>query len=352
MRYIVPFAFFGLVLLAFVFRRRRLRALAVTRPSEVWKTTPGGPYSLVITDDEIACEHPKRPREAIRWDDIVAIHLVTTSDGPWQPDMWFLFEGESGGCSVPNEAKGIESLWAVFKERFPGIDYQEIIQAGTSDRQRLIWKREASMPSRSPSDANAPLPRSRSGTCPDDCSGLSDGTADPIIVATGKGTLGLMLIGCIVFGAILVWLLVDSGSKVGILVAAPGYLLVLLFGFYGFYLVSRLVSRKPALIIDKQGIMDNASMVAAGFIPWSDFVEARIFTFRGIKYLGISVHNPQEYLDRAFILKRLLMRANRPVAGTIITIPQSTVPVPFEQLLKHINCCAKMLGGRECAELR
>jgi hypothetical protein len=120
--------------------------LNVGRPSRpIWESTPGGPYTLIITDEEIACEHPERPREVIRWRAINEIRLVTTSDGPFHPDMWFLFMGESTGCSVPSEAKDIEQIWPLFEQRFPGLDYAAIIDGGgTSDRQTTLWRRSAS----------------------------------------------------------------------------------------------------------------------------------------------------------------------------------------------------------------
>ena len=57
----------------------------------------------MITEDDVACEHPKRRREAIRWEDVNRIWYVTTSDGPWLPDEWILLEGEDQGCSFPTE---------------------------------------------------------------------------------------------------------------------------------------------------------------------------------------------------------------------------------------------------------
>jgi len=50
--------FFGLCLLVAVF--------------EPWFSKPGVScdYRLVMTNEEIACEHTKRPRESIRWEDV------------------------------------------------------------------------------------------------------------------------------------------------------------------------------------------------------------------------------------------------------------------------------------------
>ncbi len=98
-------------------------------------------YRLLITEDGVACEHPKRARESIRWADVRRIWYVTTSDGPWLPDEWMLLEGEQGGCSFPTEASGFDGIWDELKQRFPGFDYQPLIRGGTDDARHLCWDR-------------------------------------------------------------------------------------------------------------------------------------------------------------------------------------------------------------------
>jgi hypothetical protein len=111
------------------------------REKHIWDTTPGGPYEVAITDQGLTCTHPKRPAETIRWDQVREIALVTTSYGPFLPDEWYVFTGDGTYCSVPSEARGFEGLWDVFKSRFPTIDYEAIIAAGTEDEKTVIWRR-------------------------------------------------------------------------------------------------------------------------------------------------------------------------------------------------------------------
>jgi hypothetical protein len=85
--------------------------------------------------------HPKRAPETIRLDDIDEMRLVTTSDGPLLPDQWHIFTGNGQGCSVPSEAREFEQLWDIFKTRFPGFNYEAIIQGGTSNAQKVLWKK-------------------------------------------------------------------------------------------------------------------------------------------------------------------------------------------------------------------
>jgi len=121
--------FFGLCLL-----------LAVVEPRLPRRHVSSG-YRLVITPAELACEHPKRPRESIRWDEVTRIWYVTTSDGPRLPDEWILLEGAGRGCSLPTEAVGFDRIWDELTQRFPGFDYGPLIRGGTDDARHLCWER-------------------------------------------------------------------------------------------------------------------------------------------------------------------------------------------------------------------
>jgi hypothetical protein len=125
-------AFFGLCFLVAAF--------------EPWlpKRRTSCPYRLLITPDEVACEHPKRKRESIRWEDVNRVWYVTTSDGPWLPDEWILFEGENGGCSFPTEVSNMDAVWDALEARFPGFDYGPMIRGGTDDAKHLCWERAVS----------------------------------------------------------------------------------------------------------------------------------------------------------------------------------------------------------------
>ncbi len=106
--------------------------------SKPWVTCD---YRLMITNDEIACEHPRRQRESIRWEDVNRIWYVTTSDGPRLPDEWLLLEGDKGGCSFPTEAIGFDGIWDELKQRFVGFDYKPLIHGGTTESRHLCWER-------------------------------------------------------------------------------------------------------------------------------------------------------------------------------------------------------------------
>jgi len=122
-------AFFGLCLLVAIFEHR------LPKP---WLAPE---YRVSITKDDVACDHPRRARESIRWEDVSRIWYITTSDGPRFPDEWLLFEGEHGGCSFPTEAAGMDGVWDELEGRFPGFDFGPMIRGGTDDAKHLCWER-------------------------------------------------------------------------------------------------------------------------------------------------------------------------------------------------------------------
>ena len=96
---------------------------------------------MVITPEELACEHPRREREAVPWEEIHEIVLITTREDPFIPDQWLVFVGNVKGCSIPTEAIGIHGLWEEIETRFPGFDFQAMNKAGTGDAKKSVWRR-------------------------------------------------------------------------------------------------------------------------------------------------------------------------------------------------------------------
>ena len=126
----------AIVVAAFVYTRSRQRS------KNVWDTTSGGPYELIISKNGLSCRHSSRPDESISWKDINEIRYVATSDGPYVPDKWIVFIGDKTACSVPFEAKHFDQFWNVFKERFPDLDYSPILKQRADDAASSLWKRQ------------------------------------------------------------------------------------------------------------------------------------------------------------------------------------------------------------------
>ena len=109
------------------------------------------------------------------------------------------------------------------------------------------------------------------------------------------------------------------------------------FGFCLAYALYRLARRKPSLVVDEEGIFDNASALGAGMIRWEEIREMYTFVFRGQTTIGMALTDEDAVLARQNPLKRGLMSVNRGLAGSVVNIPQSVLPMPAEELLREIG---------------
>lgn len=84
--------------------------------------------------------------EYVRWDDVVEIGIVTTDEGPFACDFYWMFIGTGGaGVALPSDlADGIFD----YLQRFPGFDYEAVILAsGCTDNESFVaWRREVAEP--------------------------------------------------------------------------------------------------------------------------------------------------------------------------------------------------------------
>ncbi len=94
----------------------------------------------------------------------------------------------------------------------------------------------------------------------------------------------------------------------------------------------KLFDGKPGLTIDDDGIIDNASSVSAGRVPWGDILDLKIFQVGKQQSLVIIVANPQEYLDRSGLFKRMINTASLKLTGSPINISANTLKIGFDEL--------------------
>jgi hypothetical protein len=142
----------------------------------------------------------------------------------------------------------------------------------------------------------------------------------------------LMTVGAVVFVLLGVWL-VTLGE---VFVVVAGVASILFFGMCGVLLARMLLDPRPALVLDRDGLHDRASALAAGLIRWPEISRAATFTYRGQRMLGIDVHDPAALLARVTPVKRYVMRTNVRLVGPLVSIPQNVLPVDVDRV------CAEM----------
>ena len=80
--------------------------------------------------------------EQVAWEDLAAVWVATTRDGPWADDVFFILEDSSGGVSVPQSFT--DDAFLARLQALPGFDNEALIRAmGSTDEARFdLWRRD------------------------------------------------------------------------------------------------------------------------------------------------------------------------------------------------------------------
>jgi hypothetical protein len=63
--------------------------------------------SWVSFDDErIVRTLPDGTQEWVRWDDLQEVSILTTDEGPFIDDVFWILSGSATGCAIPSECDG------------------------------------------------------------------------------------------------------------------------------------------------------------------------------------------------------------------------------------------------------
>lgn len=119
----------------------------VKHPDRFRPLPPREPECRVVvhlTESGVRCERPDGLTEQVAWADLQRVEILTTDEGPFLPDLFWLLHGTTGGCAVPQGATGDGELRRRLG-RLPGFDNGAVITAmGSTDNARfLCWQRAA-----------------------------------------------------------------------------------------------------------------------------------------------------------------------------------------------------------------
>ena len=99
------------------------------------------------------------------------------------------------------------------------------------------------------------------------------------------------------------------------------------------YSTRRLCQTAPAIVIDRDGIYDNATMFGVGRIAWGEIADLREYRFRGQSYLAIVPKDLGPLVSRQGLWTRLAIRANMLLGAEPISIPQIVLPFTVSDIL-------------------
>ena len=105
------------------------------------------PERVVITESAVTRTRPDGVEESIKLCDLSEVGILTTDEGPWQEDVYFLLIGSKGksGCVVSQSAEGFDKLFS-YLQKLPDFNNEAVIKAmgSTTNAKFVCWKRQAS----------------------------------------------------------------------------------------------------------------------------------------------------------------------------------------------------------------
>ena len=99
---------------------------------------------VVMDDFGVSCERSDGLIEAVVWDDLQKVTIMTTDDGPFVEDVFFVLYGSDSGCVIPQGAQRSGALLERLQQ-LPGFDNEAIVQAMScaTNNEFLCWERAA-----------------------------------------------------------------------------------------------------------------------------------------------------------------------------------------------------------------
>jgi hypothetical protein len=168
---------------------------------------------------------------------------------------------------------------------------------------------------------------------------------DEKIVELSKSKIMLVVLGAGVLAVGGAWMFflddayIESQGplRIPLLVHGIGLAGVTVFVFAGVLGLWKLFDRKPGLVFNSVGIVDNSSALSAGLIPWSEISGAKILEIERRKLLVILLVNPEKYIEVGNAMKRALNRKALQKQGSPIAIPSITLKANVAELLATFN---------------
>ena len=108
------------------------------------------------------------------------------------------------------------------------------------------------------------------------------------------------------------------------------------FGAAGAFVVYRFVVRRPAVRLTPYGIFDNSSLLAAGFIPWSDIAFVAPVTVHRSRMLGFFLKDPASFARSRPWPKSSLLQLNLRLGFPVVLVPEVVLPGRIDDLAREL----------------
>ncbi|PQP83057.1 hypothetical protein C0Q44_17085 [Paenibacillus sp. PCH8] len=146
--------------------------------------------------------------------------------------------------------------------------------------------------------------------------------------------------GAALFVATGFFLIIDgsSGANGSIISEVIGLLSILFFGLCFCYSLVKMIKKEPSFVINERGFVDSSSYTAGGAVAWKDVEKIFMYELMGQKMIGIKMRDEKAFLDRQNGMKRKLMTVNSNMVDATLSIAQSSLTLPLDQLYIMMVC--------------
>ncbi|WP_409966239.1 hypothetical protein PIECOFPK_00070 [Mycovorax composti] len=128
-----------------------------------------------------------------------------------------------------------------------------------------------------------------------------------------------------------------KGTKYGF-VKITGFIGTFLFTIITAILAQKVFNKKPGLIIDNNGFVDNSLGVMFAKVLWKDVTEIKHVQASGENFIVISIKEPEKYIaEERHSLKRKMLELNYTTLKTPINIAAGKLKVDFNELLNMMK---------------
>lgn len=164
-----------------------------------------------------------------------------------------------------------------------------------------------------------------------------DDSTSSVVVGFNKKSLSYMLLGAAIFvvAGVFIWMSADNPD------ISPGRQLAyrifggaatILFGLAFVVILAKRFNRQVALVIDDQGLIDQASPMKAGRIPWDDIEGFEIAPAAGQTWFVVRLTRPEDYLQRVSKWRRHVGAANQRMVGSPVVISPNILDADIDEL--------------------
>lgn len=175
---------------------------------------------------------------------------------------------------------------------------------------------------------------------------------DTKTIPLSRGKQAFVGLACLGFVAVSAWLLtldadwIVQNQRFGspLLVRGIGVLGILFFGALAIFNLRKVLDRRPGIVLNEDGLLDNSTGVSVGFVPWSEITGVDTYKTFNQRTLVVRVSDPRKYLGGGNAIIRYLRRSNLKLCGSPVTITPTALKIRYDDLMTEIQSYHRRYG--------